>query len=503
MGGRLIRAWGVLSAVAVGGLGGLGAGCLGELTVANPNENDGGTGGSGSGPGATSTSTSSGGVVDMPALWSKRFGDGTTQTVADIAVDAEGSIFVAGSFLGTLEFPPAASITSAGDYDGFVLKLNSQGDPVWAVAVGGAGTDKLTSIAVDPNNGVYVTGEFTGTFGVGEFTLTNTGGADAFLAGFSFETGKPISVRHLGGPGDQRGRALAFSGQVGVLYCAGEFSATMHTDIADMTSEGLEDVFLTGYSVDGSQTVAAHDGDPQSQTATALAAGSTGELFLAAQFDGELDAFDTTPQPSAGGGDVFLMKRTVLGDIAWSMRFGDAAMQRPSSLAAGPKGNVAMAGVFEGEFIVSSSFTLASQGNRDAFVVKITESGATEWAKSFGDGDPLVTVDDQEALDVATDGDGNVYVTGFAAGAVDFGDGKATAAGDADLFIVKLDSLGKTVWYVRSGGTDPQYGRAVAIDGGGNLIVAGDFRGMLNLGNGPLTSAGSNDVFVAKFAPVP
>jgi hypothetical protein len=103
--------------------------------------------------------------------------------------------------------------------------------------------------------------------------------------------------------------------------------------------------------------------------------------------------------------------------------------------------------------------------------------------------------------DIAVDGSGNVAVVGYFYTEADFGGGPLMSAGDHDAFVVKFDSQGKHLWSKRFGDSLYQYGRCVAFDALGNVVVAGRFWGGINLGGATLTSAGGPDVFIAKLDP--
>jgi hypothetical protein len=69
------------------------------------------------------------------------------------------------------------------------------------------------------------------------------------------------------------------------------------------------------------------------------------------------------------------------------------------------------------------------------------------------------------------------------------------------VFLAKLDPSGGHLWSERFGDAFEQWGRAVAVDGAGNVLVTGRFQGTLDLGGGALASAGGWDMFLAKFGP--
>jgi hypothetical protein len=116
------------------------------------------------------------------------------------------------------------------------------------------------------------------------------------------------------------------------------------------------------------------------------------------------------------------------------------------------------------------------------------------WSKRFGD------ANSQQALAVAGDASGNVIVAGTFAGAVDFGGGALTSAGQDDIFVAKFASDGAHLWSKRFGDGTNQYAALVAVDASGNVILAGYFPGTVDFGGGALTCAGNGDIFVAKFA---
>jgi hypothetical protein len=119
------------------------------------------------------------------------------------------------------------------------------------------------------------------------------------------------------------------------------------------------------------------------------------------------------------------------------------------------------------------------------------------WSDGFGEG-----TQDQFSEGVATDGSDNVIVTGRMRGTIDFGCGALSSAGGKhDVLVAKFDSTGTCLWSKAFGeGTQDQFGQDVAVDGSGNILVTGRFRGNnIDFGCGNLSSAGGkHDVFVAK-----
>jgi len=462
-----------------GGLGGCGGGGLGGSSSASSGSN--GAGGAGGGPPTT-------------ALWSKRFGDGTGQYVTDVAVDASANIFVVGAFLGTLDFGTGTALVTAGDYDAFLAKLDSDGNPLWSIRFGGTGPDRIESIGLTATGDPIVGGSHGGAFSIGATNVSHNGGLDGFVMRFSGTDGSLMWSRRFGDAQNQRCGSVAVNPSTDDVLCFGDFSGASNFGSMTLTSSGLEDLFVANYSSTGTFSAAIRTGDALGQTARSIVVNSLGIAYVAAQFDGQLDWGNVT---SSGQGDVFLGKFYNNSGVAWALQMGDTNTQQPNNVAlAGDGGGIAVVGEFEGAATLGGK-AISSKGGYDAFIARVDAMGAVSWIRTVGDA-PMVAVDDQYATDVAVSAGGTVFVTGHVSGTVNFGNNVVSGPGDTDFFVMRIDSTGQTDWAFRSGSDNSQFGRAIALSGANHLVVAGDFRNTLDLGNGPLTSAGSNDIFIAK-----
>jgi HYR domain/FlgD Ig-like domain len=103
------------------------------------------------------------------------------------------------------------------------------------------------------------------------------------------------------------------------------------------------------------------------------------------------------------------------------------------------------------------------------------------------------------AYDVAVDESGNVVVVGTFAGTMNIGGQTLTSAGSSDIFLAKFDANGAHQWSQRFGATGVDAGMAVTVDGAGNVIITGYFRGPVSFGGEPLAGRAAEDIFVAKF----
>lgn len=464
-----------------GGAGGLGEGGAGGISGSSSSTGTNSAGGAGGGPPTT-------------ALWSKRFGDATGQYVTDVAVDASGNIFLVGAFLGTLDFGTGKALITIGDYDAFLAKLDGDGNLLWSIAFGGTGPDRIESVSLTATGDPVVAGSYGSGISIGATNITNAGGLDGFVMRFSGTDGSLTWTRHFGDAQNQRVASVGVATSTDDVFCFGDFAGTIDFGGQMFTSSGLEDLFAVRYDSAGTFFAALKSGDALGQTARNIVVNGTGITYAAARFDGKLD---WGPVTSAGQGDVFLGKFQTNGAVAWALQMGDTNTQQPNGLALVPGGGgVAMVGEFEGAATLGGK-AISSKGGFDAFIAQVDAAGAVSWIRTIGDA-PMATPDDQYATDVAISSGGTLFVTGYVAGTVNFGDNVVSGPGDTDFFVMRIESTGQTAWALRSGSDNSQFGRAIALSGNTHLVVAGDFRNTLDLGNGPLTSAGSNDIFVAK-----
>ena len=152
-------------------------------------------------PGPGTFNLTSAGVVDVFVskldssgnfAWARRWGGENYDDGTDIVVDGLGNVYTTGSFFDTVDFDPGPgtfNLTSAGNMDVFVSKLDSSGNFVWARRWGGIAFDQGWGISVDGLGNIYTTGDFQDTVdfdpGPGTFNLTNADNSDVFVSKLS------------------------------------------------------------------------------------------------------------------------------------------------------------------------------------------------------------------------------------------------------------------------------------------------------------------------------
>lgn len=235
-------------------------------------------------------------------------------------------------------------------------------------------------------------------------------------------------------------------------------------------------------------------GDEGGQEGWSVAVDGSGNVVLAGHFRGTVD-FGGDLLTSAGSDDIFVAKFDQDGNHIWSQRFGDSEYQRTRCVAVDGSGSLLLTGEFAGTVDFGGGILTSPGDLNSIFLVKFDPDGVHLWSKRFGD------EESQQGWSVAADEDGNVLLTGFIFGTANFGGGPLESEGFDDVFLAKFTPDGTHLWSQVFGDPWHTWGRGVATDGSGNILLTGHFFGTVDFGGGLLTSVGAEDVFLAKFDP--
>jgi hypothetical protein len=335
-------------------------------------------------------------------------------------------------------------------------------------------------------------GRFHGALDFGGGLLTSAGGMVIFLAKFDPD-GNHLWSQRFGDSNDfDYVRGIAVDGAGNVLI-TGYFYGTLDFGGGLLTSTEI-DIFLAKFDPAGNHIWSHGFGDYQTsgdQKGLSVAVDGAGNVFLTGSFEGIVD-FNGGLQ--ALGIDIFLVKFDPDGNHIWSQAFGDFDSQFGSSVAVDGAGNVLLTGSFGGTVDFGGG-PLTSAGGADIFQAKFDPSGDHIWSQRFGDSHS------EGSTCIAVDGAANVLLTGYFRGTVDFGGGPLENAGGEEIFLAKFDPSGDHIWSQRFGDWTNQRGMSVAVDYTGSATLTGYFYRTVDLGGGPLRSAGDDDIFLAKFDP--
>ncbi|MHB8789578.1 MAG: SBBP repeat-containing protein [Desulfobulbaceae bacterium] len=460
-------------------------------------------------------------AADGDLAWARGFGQTTNDRGNDVFVDAAGNVYATGYFQNTVDFDPAPGVTynlaSAGLNDIFITKLNSSGNLVWARSFGGFFNDIGWGVFVDATGNVYTTGYFQGADidfdpGPGATLLSSIGSADIFISKLDSD-GNFAGAWAMGGTEPDYGFGI-FVDESGNIYTIGYFQFTADFDpsvggVFNMTSVGVEDIFVSKLDSTGTFAWARRIGGSSDDEGLGISLYSNGHLYLTGWFQGTVD-FDpgagTANLVSAGSFDIFISKLDSNGNFVWAKGLGGISNDWGEAVAVDSLGNVYTTGGFSGNADFdpgAGSFPLLSTGGivSDIFVSKLDSNGNFVWAKAMGG-----TVADV-GYGIAVDAAGNVYTTGGFGDTADFDPAAGTvfnltSAGNADIFVSKLNSSGSFVWAKAMGGPSTDYGYDIAVTSAGAVHATGSFQGTADFDPGPgtssLVSAGFEDIFICK-----
>jgi hypothetical protein len=166
-----------------------------------------------------------------------------------------------------------------------------------------------------------------------------------------------------------------------------------------------------------------------------------------------------------GNNDVLLAAVDSTGQFQWGIGFGGTSDERATALATDHEGNIYLAGNYSSLTIDFGTTTLVNKGESDGFLVKINSQKQVEWAMSFGGSAR------DEVSGLATDQQGNVYITGSTA---DY------AKNQFSIFTLKIDGAKNNNWQSNDTkkGTSTQ-STSLVLDDSGNCYVAGGFSDVL------------------------
>ncbi len=349
-------------------------------------------------------------------LWVRNYGSPASglERGVSMVTDASGSIYVCGLYAGTIDFDPPGAPTTycSGSRDGFLLKLDADGNFSWVRRMGSDGSDQANALTLDPSGNICMTGKFTNTAtfetGSGTTTLETSGSTDTFICKYD-TNGNLLWVKNYGSD-NPWSVAIDNSGNI---YTTGYFSTTADFDPGDGT-------------------------------------------------------FNLT---SAGSYDIFISKLDGDGNFIWAKQMGGTVQDEGSGIAVDADGNVVVTGFFMGTADLDPGDAIntsnESNGARDVFICKLDGDGNLIWANQYGSTAP------DEGRGIATDMYGNISASGFFANTVDFDAGadEFNLTGDVrDVYIMKLDGDGQLMWVTTIGGAGAVSNRSVYTNPAGDIV---------------------------------
>ena len=373
-----------------------------------------------------------------------------------VAVDGSGNIYVIGTSGAAWGQNPVRAFQ--GGSDAFVARVNADGALQWLTFLGSANRDDGEDIAVR-GDAVFVVGSSYAPWGQNPVRPFQ-GGSDAFVAELSAASGALLWHTFLGGAGYDEGNAIALDGG-GNLYLAGTSSAAWGTTVPRPFG-GLRDAFAASLNANGGalQWHTFLGGAGMDVGADVTIDGRGNVYVVGSSSDGWGDA----PVRGHGEmGDGFVARLNAPGLLQWLTFLGGAGED---------SGNAVIAAA-DGSSIYAAGSSTASWGAPlraysvwgDGFAVKLDGSGALQWLTFLGG----AWNDGSDGL--VLDGDGNLYVKG--SGDAGWGAPVRAYSSGYDAYVVRLTPAGAMQMLAFVGGEGDDFGDGIALDPGGNIVLAG------------------------------
>lgn len=359
-------------------------------------------------------------------LWVRQIDFASGSKLYQFCASPAGRLYITGSFKDSVDIDPGTSVNmlySNGGSDGFILKLSSNGNFIWARSFGGPDDDYFRDIKIDKRDNVYTHGSFQDSvdFDPGPAnSSTFTGGEDAFILKLD-KNGDFVWVKHFeSGESYSDGIALDLDSK-GNVYCVGDF-------------------FGNGI-----------DFDPGTGTAA----------------------------PPVNSSYMYFVKLDSMGSFVWA-RFNTAVYigqgsTIPRKMVVDRFNNIFITGItYQNiDFDPGPDTLLLAQGT---FIEKYDQDGNYQWAKSYGYGN--------EPLAMATDTFGNVYSTGHFNDSTDLDPGVGNVVfythhsdwWNYGAYFQKLNSNGDFLsGGVFRGNSGHSSGYDISLDDAGNMFLVGEF----------------------------
>jgi len=456
-------------------------------------------------------------TIDPVVVYASYLGGSLGDAVTAVKVDSHGMLYVygytnSGDLLAT---DGAYATASAGDRDLFLAKIDlTQSGPaslVYFTYIGGSLADTSTGMALDAAGNVYLTGytasaDFPMSYSPYQSALAGSAGIDAFVVVLSPTLQGSTDLvysTYLGGTDLDQGNAIDVDAS-GAIYVVGSTRSGDFplTDSAYAGARwGYLDAFIVKLVPDASPQLAYSSflGGELNDDGRAIAVAPNGMVYFAGStasttFPLAGNSYRSTLQ---GGVDIFVaqmdLTKSGLDSLVYTTYFGGSDNEELRGMALDPSGNLLLTG-----YTMSADFPVtpdAAQsrigGNADAFVARLDLTAPPDSVVKYatylgGQGGDV-------GYAIASDPNGNIYVTGYTLSS-NFpvtGDALQKAWGwGVDVFIAKLNSFGALEYSTYMGKSGTNIGYAIAAAQDGTIYVGG-----VAASRGISTTYGAQNVF--------
>ncbi|MCX6827698.1 MAG: SBBP repeat-containing protein [candidate division Zixibacteria bacterium] len=363
-----------------------------------------------------------------------------------------------------------------GNYDAFITKLSANGKSlIYSTYLGGSGNEYGRRIAVDGDGLAYVTGytassdfptknPYDGSF--------NGGYSDAFVTKLSANGDSLIYSTYLGGNDDDDGLGIAVD-NAGYAYVAGQTNSTNFPTLTPYQgNQHGSDVFVTKLSLDGNSLIySSYLGGTGSDAAYGIAIDGSGCAYVTGITEAADFPIQNAFQTNQFGYDAFVTKFSDEGDsLLYSTYIGGSDFDYGNDIAVDIAGCAYVTGVTSSTDFPLQNPYQTSQAGSGAFVTKLSAAGNAAVYSTYLGGD-----DYDEGYGICVDSYGCAYLSGRTH-SVNFPTQNPLQPYQQyiDIFVTKFSPDGNSlVFSSYLGGSADEFGYDIAVDGFGSIYVTG------------------------------
>lgn len=242
---------------------------------------------------------------------------------------------------------------------------------------------------------------------------------------------------------------------------------------------------------------AVHGGGSSGDYGNSIALDAQGNSYVTGWYQNTA-TFGSLQLISSGGYDIFLVKYDNNGQAVWARSAGGVNNDIGYGVDLDANGNIYVAGAFTGTAAFGSITVSSSNNSDDIFLARYDAGGNELWVQQAGS-----TIDDQAQAIYVDRAAAKIYVTGYFKSTAAFGSVFVSSSGQSDVFIAKYDTIAALnstpIWVHKGGGTGYDISYGVCTDVSGNVFITGVFTGTANFDGMNVSSAGGDDIYVAKY----
>ncbi len=327
-------------------------------------------------------------------IWKKTFGGNYSDRAIDLAVGPDQNIVVTGQFFGTVSFG-STTLTSVGNSkDIFIVKLDPQGNVLWARSEGGSMAENAYGITVDHLNNVILTGQFQGTASIGNNSFTslidpntNQYSFDFFISKYD-ANGNPTWSLNGAAQYEDRGLAVAIDNQNNIFF-TGQFSKTLAFATNTYPNQGYNIGFLCKLNPAG-QVQFFNQMKAGMTIPYDLELNSNNQVFVSGDFLGNMNYYDSNGPHAFQNPyekQIFIIKTENNGNYLWNYTLGSNNDISARAITVDLHNDAFITGSFKcdlSQIQDTAQATFNSVGFKDPYLLKITNTGQFEYIKHFG-----------------------------------------------------------------------------------------------------------------------